>query len=370
MNSLVTERLTGLAMERAGGPVLYLHTPVAPFQDQHVSERGDGSSERLRDAIGHCVRMSVSVDPNLPTARLDFEEGLAALAEEYGLGLKLDDRRFNRVRGEWFTIRGFNRERYRQERNRLFADASTQPPKRALIATVVGQARVEVNARAIGALRASGIGVLAASVSSMRGLNFIHLVLPARDQAGPPPPAWSGGWDEAVTTLADRCATDGWPGDHSRDSENLVTDHKFAVSAPMRCSYPQSSRHTGASTTGRVPLPLWLRWEVPHRTIHTPGLLADVQANLRPYAQQCEVAYAQSRLVRGDLVRGLAKLIVVLDHGHRDHAEAQRLLTDVAERAQERTLKKLLATQDLEAGRTRLRMSPRERWLAYTGVSA
>ena len=148
-----------------------------------------------------------------------------------------------------------------------------------------------------------------------------------------------------------------------------MTDHKFVIGEPVRCSYPQSSRHTGASTTGRIPYPLWLRWEVPHRTVHTPALLADVQAHLRPYAQQCEVAYAQSRLVRGELVRGLAKLIVVLDHSHRDHAEAQRLLTDVAERAQEQTLRKLLTERDVEAGRTRLRMSPLERWLAYTGLA-
>ena len=42
------------------------------------------------------------------------------------------------------------------------------------------------------------------------------------------------------------------------------------------------------------------------------------------------------------MVRGLAKLIVVLARGH---AEAQRQLTDVAERAQEQTLKQLLAVE-------------------------
>jgi hypothetical protein len=369
MNSLITERLTGLAMERAGGPILYLYTPVAPFQGQHVSERGDGSNEPLRDAIGHCVRMSVVVDPNMPTARLDFEEGLADLAEEFGLGLKLDDRRFNRVRGEWFTIRGFDRERYRQARSRLFPDAPMQLPKRALIATVAGPARVGMTAQVIGALRARGIGILAASSSGLRGIGFDHLVLPAADHDGPPHPAWSGGWDEAMETLADRCATDRWRSADYKGDENLLINYKFAISTSMRCSYPQSSRHTGASATGRVPYPLWLRWEVPHRTVHTPGLLAEVQANLQPYAQQCEVAYAQSRLVRGDMVRGLAKLVVVLAHGHRDHTEAQRQLTDVAERAQEQTLKQL-AVRDIEAGRTRLRMSPRELWLAYAGVSA
>lgn len=365
MNALVIERLSNLAMERGGGPVLHLHTPVAPFSDQHVSERGDGSSERLRDAIGPCIRMSVGVDPNTSNARLDFEVGLTALAEEYGLGLKLDDRRFNRVRGEWFTIRGFDRERYRYQRNRLFPQAPMLPPKRALIATLVGPARVGMTVQLIAALRARGIGVVAASISSMRRIAFINLVLPAAVGTRPLPQPWTGDWDDAMKTLASRCAPDrSWQGDETGD-ESVVTDCKFAVSAPMRCSFPPSSRRTGASTTGRIPYPLWLRWEMPHRAMDTPRLLAQVQANLKPYAEQCDVAYAQSRLVRSDVVRGRAKLIVVLLQGPRDHARAQQQLTDVALRTQEQTLEELLAVREIERARARLRISPRERWLAY-----
>src|SRR5262249_43153437 len=46
MCSLIPERLSRLAMERGGRPVLDLPPPAAPVQDQHVSERGDGSNER------------------------------------------------------------------------------------------------------------------------------------------------------------------------------------------------------------------------------------------------------------------------------------------------------------------------------------
>jgi hypothetical protein len=365
MYSLVMERLSRLAMERAGGPVLDLLSPAAPFQEHHGSERGDGSTERLRDAIGPCIRMSVGVDPNLSAARLDFETGLADLAEEYGLGLRLDDRRFNRVRGEWFTIRGFDRERYRRERNRLFPDAPMQLPKQAVIVTVMAPARVGMATQVTGALRAGGIGMMAASVFNMRRIGFINLVLPAVDDTGPPPPAWSGGWDHAMKQLSDRCAT----AFYDKDDGSAVPDAKFAVSTPMRCTYPASSRRTGAAVTGRIPYPLWLRWEVPHGAVDAPRLLARVQANLEPYANECEVAYAQSRLVHGDVVRGRAKLIVVLAEGQPDIEQAQRMLTDVAERAQERTLKQLLAAHDAEPGRVRLRMSPRERWLAYARVS-
>lgn len=363
MNSLITQRLCALVKERAGGPVRHLVTPVAPFLEHRGYERGDGSGERLRDAVGPCIRMSVGVDPNLPTARLGFEEGVAALAEQYGLGLRLDDRRFNRVRGEWFTIRGFDRERYRQERNRLFPYAPADLlPRKALIATILGPARPGGVSAVIAALRAKRIGVLAASICVMRKIGFIQLVVPASD-AGQPLPAWSGDWSEAVGVLAQRCAT--FPRQAPDDSgdANVVTNYVFAISPTMRCYWPQSSRLTGASKTGRVPYPLWLRWELPHRLIHTPRLLANVQAKLQPYMQRCEVAYALSRLVRGDVVRGRAKLIVVLEHCYRDQAEAQRVLAEVAERAQEETLKQLDA-RDVETGRTQLHISPRERWLA------
>ena len=208
---------------------------------------------------------------------------------------------------------------------------------------------------------------MAASIFSMRKIGFINLVLPAADETGPPPPACSGDWDHAMKILADRCVTN-----HSRaaDFDNPIVDCKAAVSAPIRCSYPPSSRRTGATVTGRVPYPLWLRWDVPHGMVDTAALLAMVQANLEPYAQECQVAYAQSRLVHGDLARGRAKLIVVLAPGHRDNAEVQRMLTDVAGQAQERTLKQLQAGRDIEPGRAQLRISPRERWVAHSRISA
>jgi hypothetical protein len=173
-----------------------------------------------------------------------------------------------------------------------------------------------------------------------------------------------------MKTLVDRCATDRCADTHGNDDESFVADFKFAVSPPMRCVYPASSRRTGAAATGRVPYPVWLRWEVSHHIIDAPGLLAMVQANLAPYAQQCEVAYAQSRLVRGNVVRGRAKLVVVLADSQPDGAEAQRLLIDVADRAQERTLEQLLAIRNVETGRARLRLSPRERWLVYARMSS
>jgi hypothetical protein len=369
MNSLITQRLCALANERAGGPVQHLITPAAPSLDHRMDGRGDGSNERLRDALGHCIRMSVGVDPNLPTARLGFEEGVAALAEKYGLGLKLDDRRFNRVRGEWFTIRRFDRERYRQERNRLFPHVPADLlPRKALIVTAMGPARPGAAAAVIAALRAQRIGILAASQCVMRKIGFNQLVVPASD-LGQPLPAWSGGWDEAVGILAQRCATFPRQEPDEGGDANVVPNYVLAISPIMRCYWPQSSRRTGAARTGRVPYPLWLRWEVPHRLIHTPRLLANVQAKLQPYMQRCEVTYALSRLVRGDVVRGRAKLIVVLEHCYRDQAEAQRVLAEVAERAQEETLKQL-DVRDVETGRTRLRISPRERWLADVGISA
>lgn len=366
MQALIVERLTGLAAER-DAPVLHLHTPVAPFPLPYGSERGDGSEERLRDAIGPCLRFAIGVDPQRSDARLDFETELAALAEEYGFGLKLDDQRFNRVRGEWFTIRGFDRERYRQARGRLFPDAPVLTPRRAMLASVVGPSRAGTTAAVVAALRARGIGVLAASISSMRKTTFINLVLPVAAEAAGPYPQWSGGWLDALPTLGDRT---GQRTAAEAPDDGLIADWKVALSPAMRCSYPQSSQQTGATTTGRVPYPIWLWWQLPYRTVDTPALLAEVQAALQPHTRRCEVAYAQSRLCRGDVVRGRAKLVVMLSEEHRDNAAVQRLLTDATEAAQERLRERLPALGGVDPGRVRLRLSPRERWLAYAGVSA
>ncbi|GAA0492727.1 hypothetical protein Ade02nite_69450 [Paractinoplanes deccanensis] len=367
MQALIIERLTGLAAER-DVPVLHLHAPVAPVPQTTRSERGDGSNERLRDAIGPCLRFSVGVDPAMSGTRLDFETELAALAEEYGFGLKLDDQRLNRVRGEWFTIRGFDRERHRQARNRLFPEAPPQTPRRAVIATVVGPSRAGTTAAAVGALRSRGIGVLAASISSMRKTTFINLVLPVAADVPGTLPQWSGGWLDALPRLGE--CTGHRLDEAGPSGESPIADWKVAISPAMRCSYPPSSQQTGATITGRVPYPIWLWWQLPHRTVDTPALLAEAQAALRPHTRRCEIAYAQSRLCRGDVVRGRAKLIVMLSQEHRDHAAVQRLLTDATEAAQLRIRERLPALGCVDPSKVRLRLSPRERWLTYAGISA
>jgi hypothetical protein len=367
MQALVIEKLTGLAGQR-GAPVLHLHTPVAPVPQISKSERGDGSNERLRDAIGPCLRFSIGVDPKMAEARLDFETELAALAEEYGFGLKLDDQRLHRVRGDWFTIRGFDRERYRQARGRLFPEAPVLTPKRAVIASIVGPSRAGTTAATVRALRERGIGVLAASISSMRKTTFINLVLPVAADAPEDLPQWTGGWLDALPRLS-ACASHR-PGAAGSAAESVIADWKVALSPAMRCSYPPSSQQTGATATGRVPYPIWLWWQLPHRTVDTPALLAEVQAALQPHTRRCDIAYAQSRLCRGDVVRGRAKLIVMLSQEHRDHAAVQRLLTDATEVAQLRIREWLPALGRVDPSKVRLRLSPRERWLSYAGISA
>ncbi|WP_164842308.1 hypothetical protein [Actinoplanes solisilvae] len=367
MQALVIEKVTGLAAER-DAPVLHLHSPVAPVPQTNKNERGDGSNERLRDAIGPCLRFSIGMDPKMAEARLDLETELAALAEEYGFGLKLSDQRLNRVRGEWFTIRGFDRERYRSARGRLFPDAPVLTPRRAVIASVVGPSRPGTTAAAVAALRARGIGVLAASISSMRKTTFINLLLPVAAGVPGTLPQWTGGWVEALPRLT-ACTGPPFEGGDSSD-ESLIADWKVAVSPSMRCTYPPSSQQTGATITGRVPYPIWLWWQLPHRSVDTPALLAEVQAALQPHTRRCEIAYAQSRLCRGDVVRGRAKLIVMLSQEHRDHAHVQRLLTDATEQAQLRIRERLPALGRVDPSKVRLRLSPRERWLTYAGISA
>lgn len=358
MQARIIEQVAGLAADLAT-PVLHLHTPVAPVPHTHGPERGDGSSEQLRDAISPCLRFAIGVDPKLAKARLDFQTGLAALAEEYGFGLRLNDQRFNRVRGDWFTIRGFDRERYRRSRDRLFPDVPAGIPATAVIASVIGPSRTGTTAAVVATLRAQGIGVLAASISSMRKTTFINLVLPADDMVSE---QWSGDWPQALPRLGAHHD----PG----DLDDLVADWKVAISPSMPCSYPPSSQRTGANATGRVPYPIWLWWQLPHRTVDTPTLLHEVQAGLKPHTRRCEVAYAQSRLCRGDVIRGRAKLVVMLSAEHRDHAVVQRLLSDATEAAQQHTRQRLPALGCPDTAQVRLRLSARERWLTYAEISA
>lgn len=60
----------------------------------------------------------------------------------------------------------------------------------------------------------------------------------------------------------------------------------------------------------------------------------------------------------------------MLSQENRDHSAVQRLLTDAAEAAQQRTREQLLALGCMDPGQIRLRLSPRERWLTYADISA
>ena len=59
----------------------------------------------------------------------------------------------------------------------------------------------------------------------------------------------------------------------------------------------------------------------------------------------------------------------MLSQEHRDHAAVQRLLTDATEAAQLRIRERLPALGRVDPSKIRLRLSPRERWLTYAGIS-
>ena len=126
--------------------------------DQQGSSEATGPNERLRDAIGPCLRFSIGVDPQRSEARLDFETELAALAEEYGFGLKMDDQRLNRVRGEWSTIRGFDRERYRQARGQTVSRGTGVSPRRAVARERRRPVRTGTTAAAVGGFTGTRCG--------------------------------------------------------------------------------------------------------------------------------------------------------------------------------------------------------------------
>src|SRR6266498_2592899 len=125
-----------------GAPVLFLQSPVAPFRDPGRQFRVDGSGEAPRVANGMALRMLVGLEQGNHGKRIALMCALAELATENGFGLQVADRRFGRVRGEWWSVLPPDRERYAARRAELFGWAPTVRPSAVQLLTFVGPARL------------------------------------------------------------------------------------------------------------------------------------------------------------------------------------------------------------------------------------
>lgn len=158
MLTWIISQLAGAAVECTNGPIMLLQSPVSPFREAVGSNRGDGSGELVRPAEGPSLRMSISVDPAQPRRLLMFEERVHSFATENGLGLRIADRRANRIRGEWFKVNDFDGDLFERQRDELFRGVPEDSPTTAFVLTIVGPARVGSTLAVVRALDATTSG--------------------------------------------------------------------------------------------------------------------------------------------------------------------------------------------------------------------
>jgi hypothetical protein len=352
-----------VALVAESGSLLFVTSPVAPVVDPSKSVRGDGSGERTRDPQGPCIRFAVGLDGR-GRSRLGLERALAELAVDNGLGLKLADRRVDRVRGEWFTIRRFDRQRYAAVRDAAYGGLAAGSPRRAVAVTVVGPARAGTTRALLAALDHRSVGVLAISTTELQGIGVDSVVLPVvqpdPDGSGRQPAraSWSSGLD-AVAAL---CGT-GPPLDDRPDAR-LPDGYALLVGEVLPCRFPSVSRQTGAANSRKTPYPLWATWDSPAYDADTPAVLRALADALAGRTVRHELLYATSRLVGQDRVSGRAKFAVVLSSGRGDLPPDPPPVQDELH-----ALAAAVEEEVLRALPLRLSVSAEERWLPSTGTA-
>lgn len=347
------------------GSVLFLHSPVAPAIDPSRSKRGDGSEETPRDAQGPCLRMLIGIESTDPDARLAFELDVTRLAEQYGLGLLMADRRYDRARGEWFKIRGFDRAAYKRARDVLFRGGAARFPRRGLVLSCVGPARQGTAWTIVEQLVAQDFGLIGMSVSVLQGVAFVNYFLAVDDHPR----------ELALHTAANPIA-DGWEsrladlkamwvqGVDSRHSTGLARGYEMRFGPARRCYFPTSSRRTGAGRDARAPYPLWVAWEAPSRSLGAVEVLAAISERIAGGAESHRLTYAQSRLVSPELMRGRAKFSVVLPESKSESLlPAQDMLGKLAGAVEHGIIDWL--SRECQLPQARCRVSAKERWLRY-----
>jgi hypothetical protein len=353
-----------LALAAEAGSVLFLHSPVAPASEVSRSRRGDGSEEVPRDAQGPSLRMLIGIENVDTSARLSFELGVTRLAQRYGLGLWLADRRVDRSRGEWFRIRGFSRETYRATRDESFRGTAGRLPRRGQVLSSVGPARQGIALAIVERLITQNVGLVGMSVSALQGVGFVNYFLavdePQREALAPGRP--SPGEDSWQAKLSEIKAHLEFGSDAS-DATRLPQGYELTLGPARRCYFPTSSRSTGAGRDARAPYPLWLAWEGPAQALGAPDVLGAMSERIGANTDSHRLLYAQSRLVSPELMRGRAKFSVVLAE-HKDNAPlAQDMLKGLADTVEGSMIDWLSVDRHLP--QARCRVSAKERWLRY-----
>jgi hypothetical protein len=356
----VYQGMTLAAADDGGAPVLFLQSPVAPFRDPSPKFREDGSGEAPRVANGMALRMLVGLDDANPSKRIALLRKLTEVAQSHGLGLQIADRRFGRVRGEWWSVVAPNQGKYNQRKAELFGWAPAGVPEAVQLVTFVGPARVGSSAAIAADFVARNIGIVALSVATLQEIAFINLMVPIAPArlTDTQPSGTCLPITEGIGQLASDCGL----------------TRRQAVRARTQIGSTAASDYQVLSTGPVTPLikpvvehPLWLSWVVPleyDAAKRPPDVAALVLAQLCEAADQvggARIDYYRVRVLPDGRVKGRAKLTVTL---LADPAQARipTLLSELCPWAQREVVATLIRDH-IPLRAIQLRLAWRERWL-------
>ncbi len=352
-----------------GVPVLFLQSPVAPFRDPPRRFREDGSGEAPRVPNGMALRMLVGFDVTNRHKRIELVCEIAALAADHGFGLQVADRRFGRVRGEWWSVLPPDPARYLERKGELFGWAPEGVPAAAQLVTFVGPARIASSAAIAADLLARNVGILAVSEVSMQEIAFINLALPlAPARIGK---TTSDGACHTITDgigqLASACGLTRRQEVRARSmiSHSAAADYRVLATGPVSPRIEESVKETDH--------PVWLSWGIPLET--DPALRPDVAelvlAQLKEASDRVtggQIDYYRVHVQARGRVTGHAKITVSLRPGTvlRD---VPSLLSELCPWAQ-REVAARLVRDEVPLSAIRLRLAWRERWLGRSSTLA
>jgi hypothetical protein len=355
---------------RVGVPVLSLQSPVAPFRDPPRRFREDGSGEAPRVPRGMALRMLVGFDVASRHRRIELVCEIAGFAAEHGFGLQVADRRFGRVRGEWWSVLPPDQQRYAERRCALFGWAPAGVPAAAQLVTFVGPARVGSSAAIAADLLARNVGILAVSEVSLQEVAFVNLavpVAPARIDTAETTTGTCSAIGAGIGRTASVCGLTRRRGvrAHSTIDDSAAADYRVLSTGPVRPRIEEAVRETD--------YPVWLSWEIPLEP--DPALRPDVAelilARLKERAGPVtggQIDYYRVQVAPGGRVTGRAKITISLVGGIA-RRDVPSLLSELCPLA-EREVAARLVRDDLPRSAIRVRLAWRERWLGRSTTLA
>ncbi|MFB9306547.1 hypothetical protein [Kibdelosporangium philippinense] len=342
----------------AGGdvPILFLQSPVAPFKDPPPRFRVDGSGEAPRVSNGLALRMLIALDTSNPRKRLALVRNIAWVAAEYGMGLQVTDRRFGRVRGEWWSVLRHEPDIYQRKKTELFGWAPDGVPDCAQLLTFVGPARIGASAAIAADLLARNVGLLSISEATLQEVAFVNVVVPVAP-ARKGPTAASGKClpiGAGLGALARDCGLTARRGARRTGpiEDTPATDYQLLRTGPVdpRVGEPDDA----------VYRPIWVSWQLSSARDVPSLVLAHLLAD--KHVVDGRVDYTRARAAPNRQIRGRAKISVALDPVI-DRVDVPGRLSDLCSRAERDVVTHLLG-EGVILRTVELAIAWRERWIS------